>query len=115
MYTDSTELHVDPECCDGSDEYDGKVKCPNVCSSVGKAHRKRTQEAENIQRAGSKIRDKYIRDREKALEGLVAEIAKLEIEVEVAREKEQKAKAALDTAEAMDSKIIEQKKASREC
>lgn len=105
---------LDPECCDGSDEYDGKVKCPNVCANVGKAYRKKKQEAENIQRAGSKTRDKYIRDREKALEGLEAEIVRLEVEVEVAREKEQKAKAALEAAEAMDSKVIAQKMASRE-
>ena len=105
---------ADPECCDGSDEYDGKVKCPNICASVGKAYRKKVQEAENIQRAGSKIRDKYIRDRERALEGLVSEIVKLEIELEVAQEKEKRAKASLDAAEAMDSKVIEKKKASRE-
>ncbi|UZJ50747.1 hypothetical protein CBS101457_000067 [Exobasidium rhododendri] len=102
----------DPECCDGTDEYDGKVKCPNVCSKVGKAYRKKRQEAENIQRAGSKVRDKYISERKKALEGLTAEIAKLEVELEVAQEKERKAKATLDAAEAMDSKVIAQKKAS---
>lgn len=105
---------LDPECCDGSDEYDGKVKCPNVCASVGNAYRKRKQEAENLQRAGSKIRDKYIREREKSLEGLEAEIVKLEVEVEVMREKEQKAKTTLELAEAMDSKVIAKKMASRE-
>jgi small-conductance mechanosensitive channel len=81
---------------------------------VGKAYRKKRQEAENIQRAGSKIRDKYISDRRKALEGLTAEIVKIEIEYEVAQEKEKKAKATLDAAETMDSRVIEEKKASRE-
>jgi len=26
-------LHTD--CCDGSDEYDGKVKCPDTCYALG--------------------------------------------------------------------------------
>ncbi len=30
----------EPECCDGSDEYDGKVECPNVCKKVGAEYRK---------------------------------------------------------------------------
>ncbi|PWN33159.1 uncharacterized protein FA14DRAFT_155858 [Meira miltonrushii] len=102
----------DPECCDGSDEYDGKVHCPNVCEKIGKQYRKAKQESENIRRAGSKIREKYIHDRSKALESLTADVARLEIEVEVAREREQRAKEALDAAEQMDQHVIERKKAS---
>lgn len=43
----------DPECCDGSDEYDGKTQCPNTCAKVGKEYRKKKQEEENIRRAVS--------------------------------------------------------------
>lgn len=43
----------DPECCDGSDEYDGKVVCPNVCAKVGKEYRKKMAEIENTRRAVS--------------------------------------------------------------
>ncbi|MCO5546876.1 hypothetical protein L7F22_000313 [Adiantum nelumboides] len=94
------------------DEYDGKVHCPDVCATVGKTYRKKRQEAENTQRAGSKIRDRYILERERAIESLQAEIAKLEVEWQVAGEKEKKAKAALEVAEAMDSKVIAQKMTS---
>ena len=91
------------------------MHCPDVCATVGKTYRKKRQEAENTQRAGSKIRDRYILERDRAIESLQAEIAKLEVEWQVAGEKEKKAKAALEVAEAMDSKVIAQKMASREC
>lgn len=107
-------LLPDPDCCDGSDENDGKVKCPDACASIGKAYRKKQQEIENKRRAGSKIRDKYIAEGKKALEELDAEIVKLEVELEVATEKEQRAKQQLQQAESADRIVIEKKMASRE-
>ncbi|PWN52144.1 hypothetical protein IE53DRAFT_361022 [Violaceomyces palustris] len=102
----------DPECCDGSDESDGKVRCPDTCEKVGKEFRKRAAEAENLRRAGAKIRAKYISDGKKERSTLESEIAKLEIEVEVASEKEQRLKRALELAESADAEMIERKKAS---
>ncbi|KAJ1844751.1 hypothetical protein LPJ73_005068 [Coemansia sp. RSA 2703] len=29
----------DPQCCDGSDEWDGFIKCPNTCAEIGLRHR----------------------------------------------------------------------------
>ncbi|KAJ1723946.1 hypothetical protein LPJ53_001755 [Coemansia erecta] len=29
----------DPQCCDGSDEWDGAVTCPNLCAEIGLSHR----------------------------------------------------------------------------
>lgn len=46
-------LLSDPECCDGSDETDGKVQCPDICAKVGKEYNKRMTELENIRRAVS--------------------------------------------------------------
>lgn len=102
----------DTECCDGSDEYDGKVHCPNVCGPLGKAYRKEQQELANTRRAGSKIRDKYITDRSKALVTLKIDVARLETELESARLREEKAKASLESAESMDKHVTQQKKAS---
>lgn len=34
----------EPECCDGSDEYNGVVKCPNVCKEAGAEYRQRQAE-----------------------------------------------------------------------
>ncbi|CAO1613701.1 unnamed protein product [Parajaminaea phylloscopi] len=102
----------DPECCDGSDEDDGKIKCPDVCAKVGREHRKRKQEAENLRRAGSKIRAGYIREAQKKLETLHAEVASLEVEIEVARELERVKKAEFERAEKVDQAVIEEKKKS---
>jgi protein kinase C substrate 80K-H len=79
---------------------------------VGKEYRKRKTQEENIRRAGSKTRARYIAERKKALETLHADVAKLEVEVQVAQEREQRAKVALDAAEKMDAHVIEQKKQS---
>lgn len=102
----------DAACCDGSDENDGKVQCPNRCGPIGKAYRKQQQELQNIRRAGSKIRDKYIADRTKSLATLGGEVARLEFEIRAARDKEQKTKAALEAAESMDKVVLERKMAS---
>jgi hypothetical protein len=32
---------IDAECCDGSDEWNGKVTCRNRCKEVGEEHRQR--------------------------------------------------------------------------
>ncbi|CCF48465.1 uncharacterized protein UHO2_07019 [Ustilago hordei] len=100
----------DPECCDGSDEADGKVHCPDRCEKVGKEYRKKMAELDNLRRAGAKIRDKYIADGRKQKQLLEAEIAKLQIQEQVAAEKEARLKNQLTRAEtsdkaAMDAKI----------
>jgi hypothetical protein len=32
-------LPTDPECCDGSDEWDSWVQCPDRCAEIGKKYR----------------------------------------------------------------------------
>ncbi|CDU21943.1 related to alpha glucosidase II beta subunit [Sporisorium scitamineum] len=99
----------DPECCDGSDEKDGKIHCPDRCAKVGKEYRKKMTELEDLRRAGAKIRDKYIADGRKEKESLEAEIAKLEIEVQVATENEARLKDELTRAETSDKDVIDAK------
>ncbi|KAJ9477284.1 Glucosidase 2 subunit beta [Pseudozyma hubeiensis] len=99
----------DPECCDGSDESDGKIHCPNTCEKVGKQYRKKMTELENLRRAGGKVRDKYIADGRKEKESLEAEIAKLEVEVHVATENEARLKSELTRAETSDKAVIDAK------
>ena len=100
----------DPECCDGSDEYNGITTCPNTCAKVGREYRKRLQEEANIRSAGAKIRASYIAETAKKLSALRAEVASLEVEVEVAREQEAAKKAEFERAEKMDQAIIQEKK-----
>ncbi|SPC68084.1 related to alpha glucosidase II beta subunit [Ustilago sp. UG-2017b] len=99
----------DPECCDGSDEADGKADCPDRCEKVGKEHRKKMAQLENLRRAGGKIRDKYIADGSKQKQLLEAEIAKLQIQVQVAAEKEARLKHELTRAETSDKAAIDAK------
>jgi len=37
-----SELMVDPECCDGSDEWQSGA-CPNSCAEIGRKHRARIE------------------------------------------------------------------------
>jgi protein kinase C substrate 80K-H len=102
----------DPECCDGTDEYDGKIQCPNRCAQVGKAYRKQKQQEDNIKRAGSKIRAGYIYEAKKQIETLQAEITALEVEVEVAKENEARKQEELTRAESVGEAVMEEKKKS---
>lgn len=51
---------TDPECCDGSDETDGKIQCPNVCEKNHKEYKRRMAQEEKVHTAGSRVRAKYI-------------------------------------------------------
>ena len=53
-------LAADPECCDGSDETDGKVRCENVCAKVNKAYQRRKSQAKKVHETGARVRAKNI-------------------------------------------------------
>ena len=38
----NAELMIDPECCDGSDEWQSGA-CPNSCAEIGREHRARIE------------------------------------------------------------------------
>lgn len=50
----------DPDCCDGSDEYDGREDCPNVCEEVGAEAKQERERLRLIQQEGSQLRKEYI-------------------------------------------------------
>ena len=72
---------TDPECCDGSDETDGKIQCPNVCEKNHKEYKRRMAQEEKVHTAGSRVRAKYIAkarsDRQARMNKLQALKAKL--------------------------------------
>ncbi|CAG8432966.1 11027_t:CDS:10 [Diversispora eburnea] len=51
----------DPECCDGSDEYDGKINCPNKCEEFGAEYRKHLKEMEILRAQGADKKQEYIK------------------------------------------------------
>ncbi|KAI9595917.1 glucosidase II beta subunit-like-domain-containing protein [Syncephalis fuscata] len=50
----------DPRCCDGSDEYDGKVQCPNRCKEIGAAERESRKQLNAVKHEGGRKRLEYI-------------------------------------------------------
>ena len=50
----------DPECCDGTDEFDGRVHCPNNCEKVGVEARKERERTRRVWQEGGKIKQDYI-------------------------------------------------------
>jgi hypothetical protein len=52
MFQSQTWSLVDPECCDGSDEYSGRVKCPNKCADE---HRKAQERREQMEKLMAKV------------------------------------------------------------
>ncbi|ORY00840.1 hypothetical protein K493DRAFT_256088 [Basidiobolus meristosporus CBS 931.73] len=50
----------DPECCDGSDEYNGFIECPNICEEVGRKYHEEMSERNRVQLEGGKVKAGYI-------------------------------------------------------
>ncbi|KAJ2811301.1 hypothetical protein H4S07_002147 [Coemansia furcata] len=51
----------DPECCDGSNEYDSGAHCPNVCVELGQKSREEAGRRALIEGAGSRRRMELVR------------------------------------------------------
>ncbi|CAJ0896174.1 13612_t:CDS:10 [Entrophospora sp. SA101] len=75
----------EPECCDGSDEYDGKVQCPNVCKKVGEEYRKHVEGLIKIQTEGVRKKQEYIEYGRKLREEREANLNRLKTELEAAK------------------------------
>ncbi|ORZ36806.1 glucosidase II beta subunit-like-domain-containing protein [Catenaria anguillulae PL171] len=68
----------DPECCDGTDEVDGKVKCPNTCAAKGKERREHMEALERKRKAGFRIKQEYRATAAKSKSDRVAQLATVE-------------------------------------
>lgn len=102
----------EPECCDGSDEMDGKIDCPNTCAAVGKEYRKIKDAEDKKTRAGAATKREYSVFGLKEKSRLQNEVAKLAAELKVVEGKEKGLKAALDKMESEGADDIERKKDS---
>ncbi|KAJ9101143.1 hypothetical protein QFC21_003361 [Naganishia friedmannii] len=72
----------DPECCDGSDEYDDPTLCPNRCAQIGAEHRVKIQAEQKLRKTGSKIRASYIKYAHHERLKMAQKIGDLEREIE---------------------------------
>ncbi|KAG0057502.1 hypothetical protein BGZ83_009141 [Gryganskiella cystojenkinii] len=104
----------DPECCDGSDEFDGQIACPNVCEEVGAEAKKERARIRSIQKEGSKIRKSYIKHGRNSKKVLQKQLDKLNKKSEIVQQKSTAAQAALDKAKSKQEAFMESTKAERE-
>lgn len=102
----------DEACCDGSDETDGKVHCPNVCAEVNKAYRKERAKQAKVYAAGAKIRDQYVQTARNDREFHETALARLRAELPGAEETEAQLKRALEAAENVGNWFEQQKRQS---
>ena len=68
------------DCCDGSDEYDGKAKCANVCSEAGNAWREKLKRKIATFRAGLEARNQDVEHSQILIEKDKKELANLKVE-----------------------------------
>ncbi|KAJ3413355.1 hypothetical protein HDV05_008137 [Chytridiales sp. JEL 0842] len=56
----------DPECCDGSDEYNGSIKCKDKCRLIGAEYKRELEQKRRTLEKGVKLRKEYVAFAEKA-------------------------------------------------
>ena len=103
----------DPECCDGSDETDGKVDCPDRCTAINKDFRAKADEEARVQRVGAKIRKDWSTAGLKEKRKIEKNIEKIRSELIGLQEKEASLKAILDKVERSEASDIEKKRNSK--
>lgn len=76
-------MNIVPDCCDGSDEYDGKIKCPNTCWEAGKMARDKLKKKITTYNEGVTLRRKEIEQSKLAAAKDEAELSKLKNEEKI--------------------------------
>ncbi|KAF8944936.1 hypothetical protein BGZ47_003484 [Haplosporangium gracile] len=104
----------DPECCDGSDEFDGHIHCPNVCEQVGAASRKERETLQKIHKEGNKIRKEYVAFGQSSKKRLKEQLDKLQAASSSVKQAAADTKATLDAANAKLKEYLESTKLERE-
>ncbi|KAJ3103382.1 hypothetical protein HDU97_010220 [Phlyctochytrium planicorne] len=106
----------DPECCDGTDEYDGKVACPNRCEEAGRRAKEEFNKVKSVRMEGARLRRRYVKQNrwdqknkaEKA-ESLKAEVEVLDNEVEELRDQAETNLRQLKDKQQYDSPALSEK------
>ncbi|KAH0906603.1 hypothetical protein HID58_038430 [Brassica napus] len=103
------------DCCDGSDEYDGKVACSNTCWEAGKAARENLKKKIDTYNQGVVIRRKEIEQAKVGLEKDEAELKKLKIEQKILKGLVQQLKERKEQIEKIEEKErLEKEKEEKE-
>lgn len=99
------------DCCDGSDEPGGA--CADTCAKEAAEHKRAKAEEERNFKAGSKIRESYVKHGAKEQERLRAAVEAKLVNIKELEQRESAAKRALERAESAAADDIERLKDSR--
>ncbi|GFZ18135.1 calmodulin-binding protein [Actinidia rufa] len=77
---------VNDDCCDGSDEYNGNVKCSNTCWEAGKFAREKLKKKIATYQGGVTLRKKEIEQAKLTIAKDEAELSKLKNEEKILKE-----------------------------
>ncbi|KAG0234419.1 hypothetical protein BGW42_006629 [Actinomortierella wolfii] len=103
----------DPECCDGTDEYDGRVHCPNLCESIGAKARAERERVNAILEKGDKLRQEYSEFGKKQKSEMQARLEDLKNQTTQLREAVEECQKSLDKAREAQNKLLEDTRAER--
>ncbi|KAI8605141.1 glucosidase II beta subunit-like-domain-containing protein [Dissophora ornata] len=104
----------DSECCDGTDEFDGTVHCPDNCEKVGVEARKERERMRKVWQEGGKIKQDYIAYGKAARKRLRGQLEALQAKADLTKQKTFDAKDKLDSLNAKLQEYLESTKAERE-
>ncbi|KAG8218281.1 glucosidase II beta subunit-like protein-domain-containing protein [Butyriboletus roseoflavus] len=105
-----SNLILEPECCDGSDEAPGV--CTNTCDEVGEAYRQKEEAERKLRKTGSKIRAMYIAFAQKEKKRIEKLIVDLEGEVASREHEVERLRDIAKHAESLSAAELERKKLS---
>ncbi|KAG0296762.1 hypothetical protein BGZ96_008622 [Linnemannia gamsii] len=104
----------DPECCDGSDEFDGQTRCSNICEQVGTESRKEREKLEKTHKEGNRIRKEYAVFGQSSKKRLQEQLEKLQAVSSSVNQAAADTKSTLDAANAKLKEHLESTKLERE-
>ncbi|KAG4167681.1 hypothetical protein ERO13_A13G211300v2 [Gossypium hirsutum] len=97
------------DCCDGSDEYDGQVKCPNMCWEAGKVARDRLIKKIATYKEGAALRKLEVEKAKVAIAKKEAELTLLKNEEKVLKVRVRELKEHKELIEKEEEKVRLQK------
>lgn len=95
----------EPECCDGSDETSGLIKCDNICNEVGAQYRKHKAEMDAILSAGATSKREWIAYGQSKVADLQTQKAKLEEQLAIMRKELEELQKKEDSARAHEQSL----------
>ncbi|KAI9297325.1 hypothetical protein K502DRAFT_301000 [Neoconidiobolus thromboides FSU 785] len=102
----------DEACCDGSDEYDGKIQCPNRCKELAEKANKELNQKKEILKKGLEKKTEYIKEYSVLKEKFETQIVEIKKEIDQAKLKVEELKKIKEEKEAIENQAEKDHQAS---